>query len=257
MNNSISISKITGISNERGWSQIYEFDDLTHEATLLTEKMMAIFTFSDTDNSSQVESVRVGREVAMKLKSFYESQRENTIFESLKTTVSTVYAEYASKFGNGGFQMVVAVVSDNNVYVSMCGGGSVYSYQDKTLSRILFQEGGLDEISVSGLIANNIVIIGTKAFSEDFANNNNLEKILKDNYNDTLDNVVDALTSEIRKENKYEQVAAIILQKAHGSELLTKPFEKLINNNESKSAPIESALSQTQSAKNRFNKNLR
>lgn len=155
---SLTSTKLTGNPGTSGWVQIHDFKP----ADSISKKGQ-LFVIIAVENSSDVESILTGREIAAKINTDYYKNEELPPFSSLQDTVNRVVKEYNAKFK----KLEIAAVSFTGdvLFVVVYGGGSAILYRDGMLARIL---AGSEELtSASGYPKeNDIFILATNEFSK-------------------------------------------------------------------------------------------
>jgi hypothetical protein len=180
----IKSSKLTGIPDGAGWSQVFEYKPEDPDVMASKGQLFAVVSTNSLDG--QVDSVRAGREILSKLQSEYfgtqsagelESVTSGTIrlhptgdgsntkdtLQNLKNAVINTYAEF-SKWE--GVQIGAIVVLDKYIYL-VSVGGAVINLMRSGVYVTLVKSVGEAPVAASGvLLAGDKYLIATKGFME-------------------------------------------------------------------------------------------
>lgn len=179
MSFTVTSAKVTGNPDSSGWSQAFDFKPQDTEK--LTRRGHLFALISTPSQKDDLDTVVAGREVFSRLHEEYFGKLEDTPFVALKDAVEKVIDEFSSW---GGIEIAALTLNDENVFITVGGGTSVYLYRRNNLLRLV--ESDLNRvIAASGTPSDaDMMLIGTKAFFESFPHTT-IEDALK-NYDPRL-----------------------------------------------------------------------
>lgn len=180
----IKSSKLTGVPDGAGWSQVFEYKPENLHVMAAKGQLFAVVSTNSLDG--QVDSVRAGREMLSKLQSEYFGSQgagdleglssgtirlhqagggisDKNVLQNLKSAVVNTYTEF-SKWE--GVQIGAIVVLDKYVYL-VSVGGAVINLMRSGVYVTLVKSMGETPIAASGiLLAGDKYMIATKGFME-------------------------------------------------------------------------------------------
>lgn len=160
----LTSAKITGNPGSSGWAQVHEFRPEDDQKLALRGHIFAVVATSRQE--AGVDSVVTGRELLARLHEEYYGKEEGTPFNTLKSALEKVIAEFKSSWGD---VQIAATVSIGEVVYSAAGGGAQISIFRNGMLASILESTKEEVVTASGYPKDgDMLILGTKMFFDAF-----------------------------------------------------------------------------------------
>lgn len=228
MNLKTNTVKISGVPNDNGWSQSFEYtlgDNQDKNTSLLA------IVFSTLGKNTEYDDAIIGRELLNRFREEYFSIKDQDADNSLKYSVKKIFEEFFQKLD--GLEIAAACLSGNNLYAASINGGKVSLYRDNFLVKIL-DSNAPQLVSASGFPKeNDIMVLATSDFHK-----NMTFMEMKDVFSRSLDEVKDYFSMKLH-DVSTASVALIKFERSTANESIRQTTPIDITDSDVKNTPTK------------------
>lgn len=211
----ITSAKFTGNPGPSGWAQIHEFKP--EDPQKLKNRGHLIAVIATKRYEEGIETVSFGRELISRLHEEYFGKEEGSAFNSLRSAIEKVLAEFRESWGDIEISAIVSM--DDVVYTAAVGGGQVAILREGMYAKIL--ESGDSVVSASGHPKEeDMLLIGTRAFFDSLPAG--VIKAALESKN--VDTAAENLTPIIHSKGDSGSLGAVVVSFSKESEQIEAPI---------------------------------
>lgn len=215
---SLNIGKVVGRVDGGYWSQVHDFSPGEEQKFAVRGRLLAIITLKRQEEDTDITVVERGREILAHLHELYFGNLEDSAYERLKQSVSTLSTTYE-------VWLDCAVIMEGIIYLVSNSGGVWLRYKEQ--AGWLIEHPHNQIVSLSGrLVPSQQFILGNRQFWQETPMG-----IVRAALESTLDQALETLGALVHGSLKAEGAAAVLVNTTTGFEdmkLVTRKEEEVL-----------------------------